>query len=999
MVLSVTWNGTSYSIPQSGERGWASLTTFLQALATSAQSTGKQLIGRRTATVSPVTVTATTDAYVGVNVSAAIAAVNLPAGVNGQIFIITDESDAANTYNITINPNGANTINSTTSFVMSRNSQSVMLLFSGSDWVVVANTSPSNSIISVTDSAQIDLTLSGAGALSGLIVAGSIANVDISNSAAISYSKLAALTSASILVGSAGNVATVTAVTGDVTISNAGVTAIASGVIVNGDVDASAAIARSKLASGTADHVIINDGAGVLSSSAQLASTKGGTGVSNAGTLTYGASNVTLTTSGATTLTVPTTGTVATLAGVEALTLKDYQGGTASNTSRITVPKDTTANLAALTRKQATIVYDTDLNKLKYDDGATLTAVGSGSGSGAINYISNADFEDGTVTSWTMYADASAATPVDGTGGSPASTFAINSSSPLRGTYDAVLTKSAADRRGEGVAYAFTLSAADVSKTLQLTFDSKASANLASGDVAIYVYDVTNSTLITPSSTAVPTGTSSQYSVAFQTTTSTSYRLIFHIATTNATAYTLEIDQISISPIVRPMVAGESDWLAFTPVASAGFGTVTNASAFYRRIGDSMEIMGSWTTGTSVGSIATLTMPSTLTINSSKISITNTTSNAGPIVGNYESHAANMAGNMVVATGTSTSLIYFASTYSTATPLIPANGNVIATSSVVFTFKCTIPITSWSSNITLASTTPMIEYVYNTSATDAADTTSFGYGAAGIAGVINTTVLTANRLKRVRFQNVIQPTDRIVLEYSTNRTIWYPLIDNDANLAISPLFFQNGVYYGIGINSVVINSTDVDVRFGQYSLANGATYGSAGQAWNGTGAGYWRVAKYSSIGGAELAPATSTSTGTITRENVWTAYTPTFSAGFGTVSSVSCFYKVLGDSLFVRGNGTAGTTTGAAGTITLPSGFTISSTKVAAVASLGGYLAAQDGAITGQLCPIAIQTGSSTTQVYLTSKVSGANLLANAGANASITTGNLFSFHFEVPIV
>jgi hypothetical protein len=50
------------------------------------------------------------------------------------------------------------------------------------------------------------------------------------------------------LVGNGSNVATSVAVTGDVTISNAGVTAIAAGAIVNADVNASAAIAFSKLA-------------------------------------------------------------------------------------------------------------------------------------------------------------------------------------------------------------------------------------------------------------------------------------------------------------------------------------------------------------------------------------------------------------------------------------------------------------------------------------------------------------------------------------------------------------------------------------------------------------------------------------------------------------------------------------------------------------------------------------------------------------------------------
>jgi hypothetical protein len=74
-----------------------------------------------------------------------------------------------------------------------------------------------------------------------------ITNADISASAAIAYSKLATLTAGNIVLGNSSNVATSTAVTGDVTISSSGVTAIASGVIVNADINASAAIAGTKI--------------------------------------------------------------------------------------------------------------------------------------------------------------------------------------------------------------------------------------------------------------------------------------------------------------------------------------------------------------------------------------------------------------------------------------------------------------------------------------------------------------------------------------------------------------------------------------------------------------------------------------------------------------------------------------------------------------------------------------------------------------------------------
>ena len=95
----------------------------------------------------------------------------------------------------------------------------------------------------------------------------------------VTLAKLEDLTSAQIIVGSGTNRPTAVSVTGDVTISNAGVTAIGAGVIVNADVNAAAAIDRSKLGNGTADHVVINSGAGAFSSEAQLAESRGGTGL------------------------------------------------------------------------------------------------------------------------------------------------------------------------------------------------------------------------------------------------------------------------------------------------------------------------------------------------------------------------------------------------------------------------------------------------------------------------------------------------------------------------------------------------------------------------------------------------------------------------------------------------------------------------------------------------------------------------------------------------
>lgn len=119
-------------------------------------------------------------------------------------------------------------------------------------------------VLSVVDPTA-DRSISIPNQSGNLLVSGnaSIVNADVSATAAIAFSKLATLPSANILVGNSSNVATSVAVTGDVTISNTGVTAIGTGVIVNADVSATAAIAFSKLANVSAtDRILGRSSAG-----------------------------------------------------------------------------------------------------------------------------------------------------------------------------------------------------------------------------------------------------------------------------------------------------------------------------------------------------------------------------------------------------------------------------------------------------------------------------------------------------------------------------------------------------------------------------------------------------------------------------------------------------------------------------------------------------------------------------------------------------------------
>lgn len=67
----------------------------------------------------------------------------------------------------------------------------------------------------------------------------------------------------------------------------------------------------------------------------------------------------------------------------QVITEKDIDGGTASNTSRHTLPKDTTANLDTLTDKEGSLAYDTTLSEPVFNDGAGWNQFpGAGGGGG-----------------------------------------------------------------------------------------------------------------------------------------------------------------------------------------------------------------------------------------------------------------------------------------------------------------------------------------------------------------------------------------------------------------------------------------------------------------------------------------------------------------------------------------------------------------------------------------------------------------------------------------
>ena len=99
------------------------------------------------------------------------------------------------------------------------------------------------------------------------------------NDNSLPLSKLTGMTSAQIIVADGSDVAQAVDMSGDVTIDASGVTTIGAGKVHNNMLAGS--IARTKLASGTADRVLTNNGAGAYEEVAQLTPKLGGTGIDN----------------------------------------------------------------------------------------------------------------------------------------------------------------------------------------------------------------------------------------------------------------------------------------------------------------------------------------------------------------------------------------------------------------------------------------------------------------------------------------------------------------------------------------------------------------------------------------------------------------------------------------------------------------------------------------------------------------------------------------------
>lgn len=412
---------------------------------------------------------------------------------------------------------------------------------------------------------------------------------------------------------------------------------ITSSTIVNADVAAGAAIARTKLAAGTASHVLINDGSGVISSEAQLATTRGGSGVSNGGTLTWGSNNITLSTGGVTSLTLPASGTLATLAGTETLTNKTLSGNTASNflngAATITMPA-ATGTLATLAGSEV-LTNKTVSRASNTMSGFTAAAVPTADGSGVLG---------------AGVAPGSAGEVLTSTGSAWASSEILMSVSSKTADYTLVSTDDLILVDSSGGAFTLTLPAA-ASNTGKVFMIKKTDSTFATANAV--TVDGNASETIDGSLTRTLNTQHEEYSIVSD---GTNWRILTHKTST--------------------------PWASYS-ASTVGLGTTVSNEAEWRRVGANLETRGVIQVGTPTATEARIGLPTGVA------TFTTTITSANVLIGGGD-RANTSPAHFEFTSNTGDTFIV---------PMVgraKLNGNVAFQTNETFTWLVSVPIEGWT---------------------------------------------------------------------------------------------------------------------------------------------------------------------------------------------------------------------------------------------------------------------------------------------------------------
>ena len=156
--------------------------------------------------------------------------------------------------------------------------------------------------------------------------------------------------------------------------------------------------------------------------------------------------------------------------------------------------------------------------------------------------------------------------------------------------------------------------------------------------------------------------------------------------------------------VITPSKSNMSDWALYTPTYSAGLGSVGSIEMKYRRVGDTMEVQGRWLNGTTVGSVATVSLPSGYTVDPVILPQVE-------LVGEWScTNPAATPGNVNANGGDN--FFSFASSSAGVNGIASLNGNAVFGSSSVTSVFLRVPIAEWSSDAIFLAAVPIQKVAY-----------------------------------------------------------------------------------------------------------------------------------------------------------------------------------------------------------------------------------------------------------------------------------------------
>lgn len=562
------------------------------------------------------------------------------------------------------------------------------------------------------------------------------------------------------------------------------------------------------------------------------------------------------------TATFPSSGVVVTQNSTDTLLNKTTISSTSAATGALTLPAGTTAQQP--TAVNGMVRYNTDNSAFEGYASGSWSAIGGG-GAGELNIVINPDGDTSLNGSRTNgvgdWVDSGT-----GTTSSKTTTAAEIPLSPSKKNAIKLLNA------GSGTGYTrmrMTLPQSLYNRKLKLAWEQAVSSSpaYASGDYKIELYSnasadysgaYTRISLSTDSSSvsAIPALTG-KYQTTFDTSTA-QYLELRIVRVAGSTNSYLSLNNVIVGPGIQPQGAVVGGWQTVSGATISG-GLSATTTTRVARSGSMAKFEFTITAGATPGTYTTLdiVLPSGYTLDSTSMNTTQALKELGR--GKFKGAGGSGYWEIVGVYQTSTSIRLRVFTQLGANTYLYESSATEVTSSVpigisagdqyVFTTDW-LPIAEWAGSGTVQLAQNDVEYASNDGSGGTAANTDYTTGS--VAGPIGSRFVaiaasaTNNTGYAVNFTTPIQVGDRFDIEISSDYGVTFQA---QASAALTQRLFLAGAQYGVWIEPRSTNS--IWVRFGDAGRFPTNAAGSLGAGWGDvTGAQYrWRVRK-SSAGAA-----------------------------------------------------------------------------------------------------------------------------------------------------